>query len=1361
MDDHLLAIKMAQTTRIPTLLLIISLIMHSVKSGSRVIVRPTDSNSSTCGDHVPCDTLSNFIANNKTIFSDESTLNFEFLPGIHEVKVNITQLNIMNKIGGLNWYGNKTRDTLISCQSPLVFVFSNTQYLQIKHLQFSACGHKVNVSMSFHQCNKITNSFVQKVSSTLILINPCSFQMQGILISQSRGYGLVGLNAKGNSTISSCYFIDNNPNCFAAECMGGGAAFYFEDKFPRNKREKISPNFYLWIINSAFHNGTDLSDNVRTFSCKDFANIFSEPAFKANGLVIIAVQQSYGVVIEVTNTVFTQNTRNPIHPAVWIHDYGGVKNNNRFRFVECKFEMEGTVRVSSWEMKECLGKKGLACHDPRYPKFNEGCPDPLIEFDKCSFNNSSHTALEICAKLMEDTSRNERQQVLITKSIFHNYHTGKERKESNKSVVSVEYLFILSVPYKFVITITVAQNQFISNDIQALLYSQVLRDTEDETEKYPVVFSLNSNYFSHNTNLRRAIVRIKRPLISPPWNNDRFTDDHDQCMSISGCIFKNNTSENSKAILQIENICLNLINSTFELSTGTSLHASQSLIYMEGFNSFTENNGTLGGAINLNLSRIVATTDSHTEITNNSALYGGGIYAMAARLTIQEKKESHDINRCTIFQDKVANRIKLDGNKAKKLGNSIFGGTYKNCRSDCMTNNCNPFFETLARLGGNWIRSEIVCPPIKLCTCDNGVSDCNKTSITLRAFPGEVFIVQIAAMSELNRVMKAVVVGTMCQRHSESNYICEKDYKDDIGYGQRMQELNQQCTNLTYTVDGRSKVSIELTIDYDETSKMYRGAELFRMKDLKLKDEDKVIVQVDLLDCPVGFELRDSNKNSEPSVCDCLRYFLNHSISCNAKNGTVVKPKNKWIFSDRGSNRDIIPALVNRTAVHDNCPYDYCIHEERSVNLSKPDEQCNFERSGVLCGACPANLSVVLGTSNCKKCSNIYLLLIIPFALAGVALVVLLLKCNLTVSVGHINGIIFYASILQINKALLFTNQKRADDIFSTFIAWLNLDLGIETCFFENMDSSSKVWLQFIFPVYLWILIALIILLANYSSRMGRLIGSNSVPVLATLFLLSYAKLLRTIIAAVSFTFIVFEDGSDITVWLRDGNIEYFNTKYAVLFFVALIFTFLYILPLTLLVLLAPCLQAKSHHKAFRWVNRLKPFLDAYQGPYSKDFRYWTGLLLVLRIVLFVIDAANYENDPSMSFYWTISLIRPIAMICLLKKNVYRHKFANYIETVSLLNIVVLYSVNWLTMTTTYKKWYPIKVYTTYFSVTLMMVAFIGAVSCNAFTKLALKLKAPEGITQALCNQDSRARATKTPATYSAVDLQEPLMDAE
>ena len=164
-----------------------------------------------------------------------------------------------------------------------------------------------------------------------------------------------------------------------------------------------------------------------------------------------------------------------------------------------------------------------------------------------------------------------------------------------------------------------------------------------------------------------------------------------------------------------------------------------------------------------------------------------------------------------------------------------------------------------------------------------------------------------------------------------------------------------------------------------------------------------------------------------------------------------------------------------------------------------------------------------------------------------------------------------------------------------------------------------------------------------------------------------------------------------------------------IFFLVALLFTLLYILPLTLLVLLAPCLQARSHHKAFRWVNRLKPFLDAYhdQGPYSDKFRFWTGLLLILRIVLFIIDASNYRNDPSMSFFCTIGVIILLAIV-LVRFGVYRHTLANCIELLSLLNLVILFAVSWLTTTTEYPKWCPIREYATYISVAVTMLMLIG-----------------------------------------------------
>ena len=173
-------------------------------------------------------------------------------------------------------------------------------------------------------------------------------------------------------------------------------------------------------------------------------------------------------------------------------------------------------------------------------------------------------------------------------------------------------------------------------------------------------------------------------------------------------------------------------------------------------------------------------------------------------------------------------------------------------------------------------------------------------------------------------------------------------------------------------------------------------------------------------------------------------------------------------------------------------------------------DQCDFNRNGVLCGSCRPGLSLVLGTSQCRQCSNIYLLLLIPFGLAGIVLVLILLKCNLTVSTGTINGLIFYVNIVQANKTAFFPTGSNSTfvHILSVFISWLNLDLGIETCFAEGLNTYYRTWLQFVFPVYIWSIIGLIILTSRYSIRVSKWTSSNTVSVLATLFLLSYAKLL-------------------------------------------------------------------------------------------------------------------------------------------------------------------------------------------------------------------------------------------------------------
>ena len=190
-------------------------------------------------------------------------------------------------------------------------------------------------------------------------------------------------------------------------------------------------------------------------------------------------------------------------------------------------------------------------------------------------------------------------------------------------------------------------------------------------------------------------------------------------------------------------------------------------------------------------------------------------------------------------------------------------------------------------------------------------------------------------------------------------------------------------------------------------------------------------------------------------------------------------------------------------------------------------------------------------------------MLLLPFALAGIALVLLLLICKITVAAGTINGLIFYANIVTVNRAIFFPPNQT--NIVTVFISWINLDLGIEVCFFDGMDEYIKTWLQFVFPLYVWSLVILIIMASEYSSRISRLFGSNPVAVLVTLFLLSYGKLLRTVITAMIFTTLDYSDEVKAGVWLCDGNVRYLHGKHIALFLVSLLTILIFLLLYTLL----------------------------------------------------------------------------------------------------------------------------------------------------------------------------------------------------
>ena len=460
------------------------------------------------------------------------------------------------------------------------------------------------------------------------------------------------------------------------------------------------------------------------------------------------------------------------------------------------------------------------------------------------------------------------------------------------------------------------------------------------------------------------------------------------------------------------------------------------------------------------------------------------------------------------------------------------------------------------------------------------------------------------------------------------------------------------CTKLNYTIFS-NRDSETLTLVTDASTSL--GI-----------PELHSLIEIELLPCPLAFPLTDK----PPYHCNCMPLLMEHNVQCyiSKTNYTIIRPASIWVgFYYSSSNNETVDGYI----FHDHCPFNYCNPNDINITMANLDEQCASNRSGILCGSCRNPLSLGFGTSQCIPCSSMHLYILLPIGLAGVLLVFLLIACNLTVSEGTVNGLIFYANIIQVNKTILFPTKSAGiwTELCAMFIAWLNLDLGIQTCFYNGMDAYAKAWLQFIFPIYIWLIAGLIIILSRRSTTVAKLMGKNAVKVLATLLQLSFAKLLQTTIDSFSFTILIYPNGASKSVWLYDGNVQYLKGRHIYLFMTSMFILLCLSLPYTLILLSIQCLQRLS----CIFIGKLKPFLDAYTGPYKDKYRFWTGHLLLVRIILFVSFAMNIFGDPNVNLLISILACSYLLGLNLwIFRGVYKKWALNVLESSFITNLGIL-----------------------------------------------------------------------------------------
>ena len=102
-------------------------------------------------------------------------------------------------------------------------------------------------------------------------------------------------------------------------------------------------------------------------------------------------------------------------------------------------------------------------------------------------------------------------------------------------------------------------------------------------------------------------------------------------------------------------------------------------------------------------------------------------------------------------------------------------------------------------------------------------------------------------------------------------------------------------------------------------------------------------------------------------TCVCDQTLQKHTNHCNGLGCNTF-----WVgYND-----------FNELILHPHCPFDHCVNHTVVFPLNNTDVQCTYNRSGLLCGTYNnRGYSLVLGSSHCKQCTNIHLLLLILFAL--------------------------------------------------------------------------------------------------------------------------------------------------------------------------------------------------------------------------------------------------------------------------------------------------------------------------------------------------------------------------------------------
>ena len=655
---------------------------------------------------------------------------------------------------------------------------------------------------------------------------------------------------------------------------------------------------------------------------------------------------------------------------------------------------------------------------------------------------------------------------------------------------------------------------------------------------------------------------------------------------------------------------------------------------------FENNRGFNGGALSLfDNSVLFIHNGSSLNFTRNTALTrGGAIYTdtLGASVSTTCAIQFLGQNRIGIEEQQLKYlnvSITFSDNSAGNAGNSIYGNPLYYC-------NFMPMSAVDHSVGSEKIlydhvfnfknsvnnrRAEINSLPKEICVCQNSTfttEQCGGSFVSLghEIFPGEAFYLLLnsvdASATPVMSLLYSEPIHFTSGPHSTIQLQLQRD--------ENVRQLSGQstCQQSRFTLFAPENVTVHLKL-------------------VTTPGGQDTTIEINVTHCPPGLTL--GNDKLRPR-CVCSDFILNTlKSSCNETRGTVARPEHYWVGTETVDGNRLVGFIPT-------CPINYCREDVTEVDLTTADPLCVSGRTGILCGSCKEGLSVVFGSPECKKCSNASIAYIIIFILAGLILVSIMFLLDLTITTGTINGLLFYANIVNIDSNIYFRGIP-GQHFFLVFISLLNLELGFPLCFYDGMKENVKLLLQYAFPIYLCLLMFAINHLSHHTTIMRRILSKfDGNHVFVTIVYMIFSKLMLTVNYSTTFAIYVSENSSLYrSVWFYDGSSNIDDPLIIITILVALVVFVGLILPYILFNTFPKFIRkVTSSVKYIRKVTSsvwLNAHIDANTAPYKDKMRYWFGVRLILIVILYFIVSNVSTRSPYLALTIQLSFMVGYAIL--------------------------------------------------------------------------------------------------------------------